>query len=350
MNYQRGFETFKEATGYMFEAPSLHDVVFLLVGFSLVLFLLIGLPYLWSKYRAKMNLRREFINLGKSYGLEESEILLLWKCEGFIKEPNKVLQSKGIFERCASKLIKEDVSRTNTITQIRKKLSFEDLPWFLPLTSTRDIEFYQTGFITLDNKAYSAAVWDKDEVEIHIAFLDKPDRIPKQKDKVKFSFLREDDGRYYFQGEVLRIYEDGTKFVLVLPHTEELSKIQLRESLRWKVKIPAKVSFSKDKDEYTVDALIEDISPKGAKVCLPGYMQAKIGESIVVQFELKPVSVKALSTVRNIKGETDKTCLGVSFDDLDPSIEDHIRRFIIEEQRETLKAYKLGEPKEGSSS
>ncbi|MFN3711943.1 MAG: flagellar brake protein [Alishewanella aestuarii] len=350
MNYQGGFETFKEATRYMFKGPSLYDVLFILVGFSLAVFLLIGVPYLWSRYRARMNLKKEFIALGKSYGLTESEVFLLWKCENFIKEPTKVLQSKGIFERCASKLIKEDVSRADMITQIRKKLRFDTLPWFLPLTSTKDIELYQTGFITLDNKAYNAAVWDKNEVEIHIAFLDEPERIPKPKDKVKFSFLREDDGRYYFQGEILNVYKDSTKLVLVLPHTEELSKIQLRESLRWKVKIPAKLSFFRKEGEYTVEALIEDISPKGAKVCLVGYMHVEVGEGIIVQFELKSLPIRALGTIANIRGGLDRRCLGISFNNLDRSIEDYIRNFIIQEQREILKAYKLKEPKEGSFS
>ncbi|MFN7065017.1 MAG: flagellar brake protein [Aquificaceae bacterium] len=350
MKYQEGLETFREATRYMFEAPSLYDVLFFLIGLFLALFFLIVLPYLWSKYRAKMSLKKEFILLGESSDLTGSEISLLWQCVNIIKEPNKILQSKAVFEKCASKLIKEDISKADTITQIRRKLKFETLPWFLPLTSTRDIELYQTGFITFDDKVYSSAVWDKNELELHLAFLDRPAKVPRTGDKVKFSFLREDDCRYYFQGKVLKVYEDGVKLVLVLPHTEELSKIQLRESLRWKVKIPAELSLFAEEGEYTVDTLIEDISPKGIKVCFSGHMKVEIGERVIVRFELNRLPIRAIGAVRNVSSKMGRSCLGINFDNLDSKIEDHIRKFIIEEQREVLKAYKLGEPKEGFSS
>lgn len=350
MNYQGGFETFKEATRYMFKAPSLYDVIFILLGFFLAVGFLIVLPYMWSRYKAKMSLKNEFFNLGRSLELTEKEISLLWKGASIIKDPTKVFENKATFEKCVGRLIKEDKANAEVITQIRRKLRFEAIPWFLPLTSTRDIELYQTGFLIFGNTTYSSAVWDKDELEIHIAILDTPMEAPKQGDKVKFSFLRENDGRYYFQGEVLRVYKDGTKTVLVLPHTESLSKIQLRESLRWKVKIPVKVTILDKESEYAIDGIIEDISPKGIRVCLPGFVQLKAENSLVVSFELKNITIRSAAMVRHVKVGTDKTCLGLNFINLDAAVEDHIRKFIVEEQREALKLYKLGETKEGSSS
>ncbi|MCX8163856.1 MAG: PilZ domain-containing protein [Aquificaceae bacterium] len=357
MNYQGGLETFREATRYMFKTPSLSDVLFVLFGFSLAVGLLILLPYWWSRYKAKMDLKRDFFNMGKAFGLLESEIALLWKCASIAKEPVKILQAKVVFEKCINKLVREDISKIDVIAQIRKKLRYDTLPWFLPLSSTRDIDLYQTGFVTFESSAYGSAVWDKNELELHIALLDTPMQNIKPGDKVKFSFLREGDGRYYFQGEVLRTYRDGTKLVLVLYHTEQLSKIQLRESLRWRVKIPAKIYIYSDmtqalleEPKSVMEATIEDISTQGVRVCFYSYVEVKPEAKVFIHFELRSYSIKVNGTVKNIRSGTEKTCLGVKFDNITKAEEDYIRKFIIEEQRELLKAYKIGETKGGSSS
>ncbi|MEJ5338962.1 MAG: PilZ domain-containing protein [Aquificaceae bacterium] len=357
MEYQGGFETFREATRYMFRAPSLFDVLFVLMGLSLAVGFLIVFPYLWSRYRARMDLRKEFFNMGKSMGLDGEEILLLWKCANITREPVKIMQTKAVFERCISKLVKEDSSKIEMVAQIRRKLRFDSLPWFLPLNSTKDIDLYQTGFITYEGHAYSSAVWEKNELELHIAMLDGPAGPIQPGGKVKFSFLREGDGRYYFQGDILRTYRDGTKLVLVLPHTDQLSKIQLRESLRWRVRIPARIHIyrnnsllSLEEPEDTIEGTIEDLSVQGVRVCLSGFVEVKGGEKVYLNFELKSYPIRTLGTVKNVRGGVDRTCLGIKFENLSKTDEDYIRKFIIEEQRELLRTYKMGEPKEGSSS
>ncbi|MCS7171454.1 MAG: PilZ domain-containing protein [Aquificaceae bacterium] len=342
MKYQGGFE----ATGVL-------DVEFVLLGLSIAIGLLVVFPYWWSKYRA----RREFYNSAKILGLSWQETSLLWRCASIAKEPMRILQSKAVFERCVSKLVREDISKIELITSTRKKLKFDSIPWFLPLSSTRDIDLYQTGFVTYDSMAYGAAVWEKSESELHIALLDTPHKIVSTGEKVKFSFLREGDGRYYFCCQVIRTYRDGNKLILVLPHTDQLSKIQLRDSLRWKVKIPAKVYIYTDdtsavfeEPEYTVEATVEDISTQGVKICFHALVEVKVGQRILVNFELKSYPIKALGTIKNIRGNAEKTCVGVKFENLKKPDEDYIRKFIIDEQRELLRAYKMGEPKEGSSS
>ncbi len=353
MEYQGGFETFREATRYMFRSPSLTDVFLVLVLFSLAVGFLIVIPYLWSRYKTKMELKKEFFNAGKSLGLNNEEISLLWRCVNIAREPIKIMQSKAVFERCISKIVKENTEKVELVAQIRRKLKFDSLPWFLPLSSTRDIDLYQTGFITHENNAYGSAVWEKNELELHIAMLDTPVRPIQPGDKVKFSFLREDDGRYYFQSNVLRTYRDGTKLVLVVPHTDQLSKIQLRESLRWKVRIPVRLHIHTDDPSGMRDFLegtIEDISPQGAKVCLRSLMKVKVEDLVHLSFEIKSYPIRAAGRVKNIRGSLDKTCLGIKFENLSKGDEEHIRRFIIEEQREMLRAYKMGELREGSSS
>ncbi|MCS6998569.1 MAG: PilZ domain-containing protein [Aquificaceae bacterium] len=357
MNYQRGFETLREATKYMFETPSLSDVLFVLSGFSLAVGLLIALPYWWSKHRAKLERKKEFFTAGKTLGLSEGELSLLWGCARVVKEPIKALQNKAVFEKCVNKLVREDLSRIESISQIRKKLRFDSLPWFLPLTTTKDIDLYQTGFVTFEKLAYSSAVWEKSELELHLALLDLPKEEIKAGSRVKFSFIREGDGRYYFQGEVLRTYQEGSKLILILPHTDQLSKIQLRNSLRWRVKIPAKVYIRSDATsspfevpENTLEGIVEDLSTQGVKVCFQSFVEVRVEDKIYIEFQLRAQTIKVTGSVKNIRGGAEKTCIGVKFINLSKWDEDHIRKFITDEQRELLKAYKMGETKGGFSS
>jgi len=355
MNYQGRFETFKEATKYMFE-PSLQDIIISLFGLFASISVLILLPYFISKYIKSNMLKREFKVVGESFGLEEEEINVLYECARNLSEPSKLFHSKYVFEKCAGKLIKKNSENIPIIVSVRKKLKFEHLPWFLPLSTTRDIELYQTGFISYKGNSYSAAVWEKTEKELHIAILDRLEDIPEVGKKISFSFLREDDGRYYFQEEVLNTYLEGSKIVLVLPHTEKLGKIQLRESVRWKVSIPARVFFfgrvvtpeelslmENIPNEAFVEGTIEDISVGGLKVCLKGPFELREGESLLIEFEWKNNYFdRILSEIINIRSLTEKTCIGVKFLNLKKSQEETIRKLILEEQREVLRSYKMG--------
>jgi len=355
MNYQQGFETFKEATRYMFQ-PSLQDVLIVFLGLFASILVLILLPYFISRYIKSNMVKREFKVVGESFGLEEEEINVLYECARNLSEPSKLFHSKYVFEKCAGKLVKKNSENIPIIVSVRKKLKFEHLPWFLPLSTTRDIELYQTGFISYKGKSYSAAVWEKTEKELHIAILDRLEDIPKVGEKIRFSFLREDDGRYYFQEEILSSYLDGNKVVLVLPHTEKLGKIQLRESVRWKVSIPARVFFfgrvvtpeelllmEEIPKEAFVEGTIEDISTGGLRVCLKNLVEPKEGESLLIEFEWKnnyfgPI----LSEIRNVRISTEKICIGVKFLNLKNLQEETIRKLILEEQREVLRTYKMG--------
>jgi c-di-GMP-binding flagellar brake protein YcgR len=316
---------------------------------------LIVLPYAVSKYLASRSARREFEVVGKQMGLNEEEIALLYKCASTLKEQNRVFYSKYVFERCVGKIVKERSDNIPIIVSIRKKLKFENLPWFLPLATTRDIEVYQTGFVSYKGKSYGAAVWEKTEEDLKIAILDRTPEFPQPGDRVKFSFLREDDGRYYFEVEVLNTYLEGGKVILVVPHTEKLGKIKLRDSIRWKVSIPVRVFFFNRKveaeelslieglpEESFVEGTIENISTGGVKVCFNRFLSAKEGDSLLLEFEWKGESFKnILAEIRHISGSTDRTCFGLKFLNLKKIYEDTIRRFIIEEQREVLKAYKM---------
>jgi hypothetical protein len=56
LNYQGGFETFKEATKYMFQTD-LTDIMLVLFGFVASVVVLVVLPYTVSKYLASRSVR-----------------------------------------------------------------------------------------------------------------------------------------------------------------------------------------------------------------------------------------------------------------------------------------------------
>ena len=123
MKYQGGFETFKEASRYMFQ-PDLRDILFVLFGFVASVLVLIVLPYAVSKYLASRSARREFEVVGKQMGLNEEEISLLYKCASTLVDPNKVFHSKYVFERCVGKLVKESLDNIPIISTEGVKVCF----------------------------------------------------------------------------------------------------------------------------------------------------------------------------------------------------------------------------------
>lgn len=333
----------------MFEAPTIWDAVFALAGLSAVVMLPFFLRRWWLERKKRVKTKREFFRTGKSLGLAEEETALLWKCAKSSKEPLSLFQNRQMFEECMGKLVREDTSYAEAVASLRRRLGFEDLPWFLPLRNSRDIQLYQTGFVASENTAYSSVVWEKNEVELHVALLEASTTFIRPGDRVKFSFLREDDGRYYFQSQVLRTYRDGNRLVLVLSHVEELSKIQLRGSQRWRVKLPCKLRLSA-KEEQAVEGTVEDISLHGLRVCVQRYLQVQVGERVFVSFGLGSCHMEVAGIVRHVKSSTEKTCFGMKFEEVDSEQQECIRAFILDKQRELLKAYGADQLRGGFSS
>jgi c-di-GMP-binding flagellar brake protein YcgR len=64
---------------------------------------------------------------------------------------------------------------------------------------------------------------------------------------------------------------------------------------------------------------------------------------LLLEFEWRGQLFKdILAEIRHITGSTDRTCFGLKFLALKKAYEDTIRKLIIEEQREALRAYKMG--------
>lgn len=346
MEAQGGFDTFIEATRYLFRGPSPREILILIAVFS-IFSLSIIIPFLYMKISKRRELKRIFFSHAKDYDLTEEEAELLWRYASKLPiNPLLVFEKKVIFEKVVDEVVKNgNPEEIKMIPVIRMKLRYDTLPWFIPLSTTRDIDIYQTGTLIVGEYKTDAYVYDKDEEFIYIALMSS---VPvKVGDKIKFFFVRENDARYSFEGEVEKVFTEMGRVVIAVRHTDKLTRIQLRESMRWKVEIPAKFRFGEslqkiNPEEY--EGVIEDISVKGVRLCYQGNIPMKDGDYILLDFKLRNYDFKNLiGRVMYKKVYEKKTCYGIKFEDITRKEEQIIEQFILEEQRKLLRAYKLGE-------
>ncbi len=350
MEIQTAWDTLIEASRYMFKGPTGREIALFLLILGITL-TVISIPYLWGKVSRMREVERAFFQRGRSLGLTEEEVRLLWTyAKKFPYDPQMIYENKTLFERVVSRIVHENLGGVRLIPSIRAKLRFDTLPWFIPLTNTRDIDLYQTGKIDVDGVYVDAAVWDKTETELHVVVLGPLPRAVRVGERIKFHFIRENEGRYSFESTVKDKYMEGDRLVLVLEHTEHLHRVQLRESLRWKVNVPVEFAVLKDVTEETVQSAdlmtgrIEDISTKGVRICTENLIRPKEGEYVLMNFSLGNHRFENIvGQIVNVRVLQTQTCMGIKFLKISRQEERVIDRYIMDEQRKLIKAYKVGE-------
>ncbi len=346
---QLAWDTLVEATRY-WRGPSAEEVLLFFAVLTVIVVLIIT-PYLWGRYKRFKEIEALFFERGRSLGLTREEIALLWRyAKDLPYDPQMVFENKPLFERIVTKIVKDKLGEVHLIPSIRAKLRFDTVPWFLPITTTRDIDLYQTGKIVVDGVYVEAAVWDKTETELHIVVLGALPRTVNVGERVRFHFVRENEGRYSFESIVKDKYMEGDRLVIVLDHTDKLDRVQLRESLRWKVNIPVEFAIVKDITKEVVDDIrfltgkIEDISTKGVRICSDMIEKPKEGHFVIMNFQLGDHRFEnMIGEIVNVRVLQAKTCMGIKFVKVSHQEEKIIDRFIIEEQRKFIKTYKIGE-------
>ncbi len=297
--------------------------------------------YLRERYR-----KRLFIDNAVGLGLTEKEAEILWEyAQEIERDPFLVLEYKAPFEKVIQKYIEENPDFDETlIRNIRRKLGFDELPEGLPLISTKDIELYQTGnLIAGAGKIYPVALYDKDEKYTYWYLIDQqPPFSFKEGDKVRIRFLRTEDGMYTFEGIVEGIFEENGKYIVKIPHTFNLERIQRRKEVRIKINKPVEVVYhTKDGEKHYIYTRLVDISAQGAKFCLrkkdAKEAQLKIGMDLVLSFELEGEKLVVEAMLKNIIEEGDNECYGVQFLNIEKKARDIILKFIQREQHKMLK-------------
>jgi len=311
--------------------------ILILLGFILF-FILVALV---REYLRKSNFRKSFFKEALERGLTEEEAEILWKYSLKLgRDPFLALEFKAPFERVVDLYLNEEPSPNEKLIQdMREKLGFDFVPYFVPLVSTKDIELFQPAKITLeDNSRYDVALFDKDERYMYWAIIEGS--IPKDitGQKVTVTFVRKGDGIYKFESNVERTFIDNGKLILQMPHTFEHTRYQRRDYARVEVELPAEVGIY-NKEENRTDWIrgeLVDISAGGAKVCIP--LQSLERElppttEVTLKFELagKPFSLKA--SVVNVYPRRRSTCYGVKFEKIKTEEQKAIHDFVKNEQK-----------------
>ncbi len=334
----------------MFQGPSAKEILLFFIVLVATL-TVISIPYIWGKISHAREVERAFFMRGRSLGLTDDEIRLLWKyAKDFPYDPQMVYENKPLFERVVSRIIRDNIEEVRLIPSIRAKLRFDTIPWFIPITSTRDIDLYQTGKLVVDGVYVDSAIWDKTETELHLVVLQALPRPVRIGEIVKFHFIRENEGRYSFDSVVKDKYTEGDRLVLVLEHTDNIHRVQLRESIRWKVNVPVEFAVVDDITEEATEGAefisgkIDDISTKGVRICTEALIKPQEGKYVIMNFSIGEHRFEnMLGQIVNVRHMQTQVCMGIKFLKVSRQEEKVIDRFILEEQRRLIKTFKIGE-------
>ncbi len=320
-------------------------LLYVFLGFSIIVLTIYITAkvkdYLHEKHRKKL-----FIDSAKALGLTEKEAEILWEyAQEVERDPFLVLEFKAPFEKVVQKYIEENPNfDEHLIKDMRRKLGFDEVPEGLPLISTKDIELFQTGnLIAGKGKILPVALYDKDEKYMYWYLIDQKPPFPfKPGDKVKIRFLRTEDGMYTFEGIVEDILEEDGKYIVKIPHTFNLERIQRRKEIRVKISKPVEVKYkTKDGQEHHIYTKLWDISTQGAKFCIrkkeAKKENLKIGMELVLSFELEGEKIATEAILKNITEENDNECYGVQFQNIDKKASNIILKFIQKEQHRMLR-------------
>ncbi|WP_456455807.1 flagellar brake protein [Thermovibrio sp.] len=313
-------------------------LLFILIVIALILaFIFAGLV---REFLRKKRLKESFFKEAFEKELTEEEAQILWEYSIKLgRDPFLALEFKAPFEKVVDLYLKESPNpNEELIKDMRMKLGFDYVPYFVPIVSTKDIDLFQPGKLYLpDGKKYEVALFDKDERFMYWAVID---RITPAENllgkKITISFIRKGDGIYKFEGEVLKTFTENGKLVIQIPHTFELSRFQRREYARVEVEIPTTITLKEREREERFTGEIVDISAGGAKVCIPlSELERELPptEQLTLNFSLEGKSFNLKATIVNIYPRRHAICYGVKFENISPEEQKFIHDFVRKEQK-----------------
>jgi len=158
-----------------FPEPTVTTVLaFVLLLVSFVLFLVL-LGFLRSYIRAK-KMKEYFFREALERGLTEEETGILWDYSLKLgRDPFLSLEFKAPFEKVVDLYLRTDPNpKEELIQEMRVKLGFDYVPYFVPLVSTKDIELFQPARLyTPEGEGFDVSLFDKDERFMYWAVVDE---------------------------------------------------------------------------------------------------------------------------------------------------------------------------------
>ncbi len=312
-------------------------ITFILILAVLILSLiLIGLI---REYLRGKKLKDYFFKEAYERGLSEKEAQIIWEYSLKLgRDPFLALEFKAPFEKVVDLYLKTDPNADEKLIQdMRSKLGFDYVPYFVPLVSTKDIELFQPAKLyTQTKEGFEVALFDKDEKFMYWAVIDKKSIPNLVGQNVTISFVRRGDGIYKFEGVVEDMFTENGKTILKIPHTFELTRYQRREYTRVEVEVPVKVGIRIGEEVKWIKGEIVDISAGGAKVCISlSEYQSEIQPTtdLMLSFILSGKQLNFKATVVNVYPRRHATCYGVKFEKIKPEEQKFIHDFVKKEQQ-----------------
>ena len=329
-------KSFKAATDT--EATDLLIVIFLVL-FLILVFLVI---FNFRKALKQKFMKKLFMKTIKEKSLPEKAGEILWKYSTKLgRDPFLSLEVKASFEKVVDQYIQEEPDYDEElIKNMRKNLGFDYIPSFIPLTSTKDIEIFQSGKISYNGISVDVALYDKDEKFMYWMVIDNKN-LPNLKNKmVKLQLLRRDDAIYLLEGKVEEIFTEDGKVILKIPHHTDMKRIQRRQHCRIDVNFPvnvSKISLTEPSENRWITVDAKDISGGGIRICVQSAQRTQInltiGTDIWLSFQLEGKDMNLKGTVVNIIERKATTCYGIKFVNLKSKEESQILNYVKKQQQ-----------------
>ena len=324
------------------QGVTLEGILIVVFLFSFIVLSLV-FSYKLKIYFQEHRLKKIFFEYSENIGLTRDEAEIIWETSKKIdRDPYLSLEVKQTFEKIIDYYIKTNPEfDENKIRHMRKVLGFDYIPPFIPLTSTKDIDLYQSATLISDKGSFNIALVDKDELYMYWAILDNvPVRLNKG-DSVKINFLRTDDAYYSFEDKIEDIYKEKDRYIVKIPHTFHLVRTQKRKEIRIKINVPVEVHI----DKMKINAETENVSLGGLKFCIykseNDYMKIlRIGKYIYLRLKIGSSVIITEAKIKNILEKEDMICVGVEFVDLDKEYKQILSDFITKKQMEIMQQYK----------
>lgn len=325
----------------------INAIIFLLLFIILVVVSVLVYSSISKKQREKYKYT-EFVKFAKEKDLSESEYMILWDYSLKLdRDPFLPLEFKSPFEKVVDLYIKENPQfDENMIKDMRKKLGFDYLPYFVPLATTKDIDLFQAGILRIykTGRIYKVALYDKDELYMYWVITNTSVGVDLSRDDIiKIEFVRKSDAAYVVETKVEDVVSENGKVIVKVPHTFEFTRIQRREYPRVECDIDAVVGKEIEGKIEWIEAKIMDISPSGARICInpeeKDKLSLKITDRIATKFVLAEKDILQKAEVVNIYEKQKVLCYGVRFLDIKDSVQRDIFEFVKKQQQNLAKLY-----------
>ena len=266
-----------------------------LLWIFLTVVMVLALVALWEFHRSSYRREHEvmfgtplFDALVKELGLAPAEVKVLEKLVRASKYENKdaILNTASLFESAVSnyydyKSVEKVLPENRTIIEtLRNKLNFTAENHLATICSTRQYNVGNRVDLVLDNgqKMSHSEILQRDEAQMSVAY---DDSLGAGRSMVGRSILlrwtRPEDAVYTARVEVLS-YRDGE---LIISHSGNLEKKQLRRWVREIVNFPVEATFS---DGSVYQGVLLDLSAGGILLGLP--LDCFSGQHMKIRFEL----------------------------------------------------------------